>query len=158
MNSMITLGNSQPVILVVDDDEGHAHLIRQTLAECAPGSRFEQFGSGEAVLDFLFGRGPGRICAAGQHYVVLLDLRMPGVDGLEVLRQIKADPRLRPLVVIMLTTSDAPEEIERCHRLGCNFYVTKPVDAGLFNRVVCQIGQFIEVLQLPAAEGAGVGT
>jgi CheY-like chemotaxis protein len=151
LNLMSSLDNSPPVILIVDDDEGHALLIRQNLAVCSPGSRVEHFSSGEAVLDFFFGRGSGPTWQPCQQYVVLLDLRMPRIGGIEVLRQIKADPKLHSMVVIMLSTSDAVEEIARCHHLGCNFYVTKPVDAGLFSRAVCQIGRFIEVLLLPSA-------
>ena len=147
------LGSSPSVILIVDDDEGHVELILQNLAECSPGSRIEHFSTGTAVLDFLYGRGPGPIGESGRRYVVLLDVRMPMVDGVEVLRQIKAEPRLRSMVVIMLSTSDGLEEMARCHELGCNFYVTKPVDAGLFSRAICQIGKFIDVLQLPESEG-----
>ena len=122
-----------PTILIVDDDEGHAILIRQNLELAGLSNRMEHFWNGQEVLDFLFLRQPDRSREIGENYLVLLDMRMPKVDGAEVLRQIKADPELRKLSVIMLTTTEDARDVERCHELGCSVYVQKPVDYDRFH-------------------------
>ncbi len=139
----------KPVILSVEDDEGHALLIRQNLEESGLGNRIEHFGDGQAILDFFYPSGNGRIYEPGQSYIVLLDIRMPNVDGIEVLRRIKADPRLHALSVIMLTTSEDATEVERCHRIGCSAYLRKPVDYETFSSTVRQLGHFISLLLVP---------
>ena len=116
--------NQAPTILIVEDDEGHAILIRENLTAAGLPNRMLHFRDGQAVLDFFFG---------GEHkteemYLVLLDIRMPKVDGIEVLRRLKADAELRKLPVIMLTTTDDSREVERCHELGCSVYIQKPGD------------------------------
>src|SRR4051812_16930857 len=113
-----------PTILIVDDDEGHAILIRENLEVAGLPNRTEHFRDGQMILDFFFSRREH----ANETYLVLLDIRMPKVDGIEVLRRLKADPELRKLPVIMLTTTDDLREVERCHQLGCNGYIQKPVD------------------------------
>jgi CheY-like chemotaxis protein len=82
--------------------------------------------------------------------VILLDLKMPRIDGLEVLRRLKADRRTAALPVIVLTTTDDPREIERCYELGCNVYVTKPVEYDAFIEAVRRLGFFLQVVKLPA--------
>ena len=142
-----------PVILIVDDDEGHALLVRNNLEESGLSNRIEHFRNGQTVLDFLFRRGtrPGR--EEGQTYLVLLDIRMPKVDGIEVLRQLKANSELHKLPVIMLTTTDDPREVELCHELGCNIYIQKPVDYDKFAEAIRRLGLFITLLLMPPANG-----
>ncbi|MGA3007194.1 MAG: response regulator [Opitutaceae bacterium] len=142
-----------PVILVVEDDEGHAILVRQNLEAAGLSNRIEHFADGQAVLDFLFKRGAGRVRKAGEVYLVLLDIRMPKVDGIEVLRRIKEDAELHKLPVIMLTTTDDIREVERCYQLGCSVYVQKPVDYDKFAEAIRRLGLFITVLQIPALNG-----
>jgi CheY-like chemotaxis protein len=141
--------NNAPVVLVVDDDEGHAILVRENLEAAGWNSRIEYFRDGQAVLDFLFGLGPGRTLQDGQMYLVLLDIRMPKVDGVEVLRRIKADAELRKLPVIMLTTTDDLRDVARCHELGCNVYIQKPVDYEKFAEAIRRLGQFMSMLLVP---------
>jgi len=141
--------NKPPVVLIVDDDEGHAILVRQNLEAAGWSSRIEHFRDGQAVLDFLFRQGPGRTIQDGQMYLVLLDIRMPKVDGVEVLRRIKADPELRKLPVIMLTTTDDQREVSRCHELGCSVYIQKPVDYDKFADAIRRLGQFMSMLIVP---------
>ncbi len=86
---------------------------------------------GQKVLDFLFMRGEGPHRIIGNSYL-LLDIRMPKVDGVEVLRTIKEDSELSKMPVIMVTTTDDPREVNQCHKLGCSNYVTKPVEYGQF--------------------------
>ncbi|MEO5959354.1 MAG: response regulator [Opitutaceae bacterium] len=134
-----------PTILIVDDDEGHAILIRQNLEAAGLTNRIEHFRDGQAVLDFFF-RG-GR--SVSQTYLVLLDIRMPKVDGIEVLRRLKADPELRKLSIIMLTTTEDTREVERCHQLGCSFYIQKPVDYDKFAEAIRRIGLFVPLMLVP---------
>ena len=136
---------TQPVILIVDDDEGHAILIRENLEAAGLNNRIEHFRDGQAVLDFFAGRPPG----AHQTYLVLLDIRMPKVDGIEVLRRLKSDPELSKLPVIMLTTTDDSREVERCYELGCNVYIQKPVDYDRFAEAIRRLGLFVTLVLLP---------
>ncbi len=145
--------NNAPTILIVEDDEGHAILVRQNLEDAGLNNPIEHFRDGQAVLDFLFKRGPGRIRQDGEIYLVLLDIRMPKVDGIEVLRRIKADAELRKLPVIMLTTTDDAREVERCHQLGCNVYIQKPVDYDKFAEAIRRLGMFMTLLLVPAVNG-----
>ncbi len=145
--------NAEVVILIAEDDEGHAVLIRKNLLRAKITNTILHFKDGQEVLDFLFQRTkPGR--QPGIAYLLLLDIRMPKVDGVEVLRQIKKAPALCKMPVTMLTTTDDPKEVARCHELGCNNYVTKPVDYDKFVQTVEQLGLFFSVVTIPALNGA----
>lgn len=137
--------NKTPTILIVEDDEGHAILIRENLEAAGLKNRMEHFRDGQAVLDFFFQHQHDE----NQTYLVLLDIRMPKVDGIEVLRRLKADPELRKLPVIMLTTTDDTREVERCHQLGCSVYIQKPVDYERFTEAIRRLGLFVPLLLLP---------
>ena len=134
-----------PTILIVDDDEGHAILIRENLEAAGLRNRIEHFRDGQAILDF-FARRPVR---AADTYLLLLDIRMPKVDGIEVLRRLKADPALAKLPIIMLTTTDDTREVERCYELGCNVYIQKPVDYERFAEAIRRLGLFVPLLLVP---------
>lgn len=138
-----------PAVLIAEDDEGHAILVQQTLRDAGLGNPIHHFKDGQAILDFLFCRGPGPHRGNNQPYVLLLDIRMPKVNGVEVLTQIKADPELHQLPVIILTTTDDPREVRRCHELGCNVYIQKPVDYDKFSEAVRRLGLFIMLLLVP---------
>lgn len=137
--------NNSPTILIVDDDEGHAILIRENLEAAGLPNRIEHFRDGQAVLDFFF-KTPH---APSETYLILLDIRMPKIDGIEVLRRLKADPELRKLPVIMLTTTDDTREVERCHQLGCSVYIQKPVDYEKFAEAIRRIGLFVPLMLVP---------
>ena len=142
--------SAAPVILIVEDDEGHAILVRDVLETAGLNNNIRHFRDGQAVLDFLLSRPPtGAKSPSMNPFVVLLDIRMPRVDGVEVLRRIKADPRLNVLPVIMLSTTDDPREVDRCHGLGCCAYVRKPIDYDSFAEAVRRIGEFIRMLAVP---------
>jgi CheY-like chemotaxis protein len=137
------------VIIIAEDDAGHARLVEKNLMRVGLHNPIQWFENGQDVLDFLFMRGPGPHRRGDTAYLLLLDIRMPKVDGVEVLRQIKKDPLLRKLPVIMLTTTDDPREIERCHTLGCNSYIVKPVDYEKFAEAIKQLGLFVSLVQVP---------
>jgi CheY-like chemotaxis protein len=94
-------------------------------------------------------KGPGPHRNLDSSYLLLLDIRMPKVDGVEVLRQLKADDELRKLPVIMLTTTDDPREVQRCHALGCSSYIVKPVDYDRFAEAIKNLGLFISLVEVP---------
>jgi CheY-like chemotaxis protein len=137
------------VILIADDDAGHARLIEKNLQRAGLHNPVLRFENGQDILDFLFRRGTGSRRAPGTSYLLLLDIRMPKVDGVEVLRQLKADSELRKLPVSMLTTTDDPREVARCHELGCNNYIVKPVDYEKLAEAIKQLGLFISLVQVP---------
>ena len=137
--------NNAPTILIVDDDEGHAILIRENLEAAGLTNRIVHFHDGQAVLDFFSDRR-GR---PHETFLVLLDIRMPKVDGIEVLRRLKEDPELGKLPVIMLTTTDDSREVERCYELGCNVYIQKPVDYDRFAEAIRRLGLFVTLLLVP---------
>jgi CheY-like chemotaxis protein len=138
----------ETVILVADDDPGHARLIEKNLSRAALGNRIERFEDGQQVIDFLFCRGERRR-ESDTPYLLLLDIRMPKMDGVEVLRLLKEDEELRKLPVIMLTTTDDPREVERCHALGCSNYIVKPVDYHQFADAIIKMGSFIMLMRVP---------
>lgn len=135
-------------ILVADDDDGHAELIKENLIECGIQNPIKRFEDGKAVWDFLSMQGPGPHREKDKSYLLLLDIRMPKMDGVEVLRNIKASHELKNMPVIILTTTDDPREIEECYSLGCNCYITKPVDFVKFTETLRRLGLFIIVIRV----------
>lgn len=137
-------------IFIVDDDDGHAHLIELNLRQSGVGNPFQRFSGGREVLDEMFGApGAPRVPA-----LMLLDLNMPGVDGHEVLETIRRHAISDVLPIIVLTTTDEQAEIDLCYQLGCNLYVTKPVHYEDFTRVVRLLGALIQSVKLPSGRFA----
>src|SRR5688572_30045457 len=141
--------NNEPTILIVEDDEGHAILIRENLEMAGLKNPIRHFRDGQAILDFFFDRSGQALSTPDGTYLLLLDIRMPKIDGIEVLRRLKSDPELRKLPVIMLTTTDDTREVERCHTLGCNVYIQKPVDYDRFAEAIRRLGLFVSLLIVP---------
>lgn len=149
--------NKEVVILIAEDNEGHAGLIKRNLTRSGIANRMLFFKDGQQILNFLFktGEEPGRI--DGLSYILLLDIRMPKIDGVEVLERVKADPELRKMPVIMITTTDDPREVEHCHALGCNNYIAKPIDYQNFVNAIRQLGLFLTVVVVPTISGEEEG-
>ena len=141
------------IILIVDDDDGHARLIEKNLRRASITNEMLRFTDGQQILDFLFRRGEGRTREHCAPYLLLLDIRIPKMDGVEVLRQIKQDEELRKIPVIMLTTTDDPREVDACHRLGCSHYIVKPVEYDKFSAALGQLGLFLKIVQVPQING-----
>lgn len=137
-------------IILVEDDDGHASLIERNLRRSGVDNKFLRFSDGQQGLDFFL--SPSRTGA--ESYVLLLDVKMPRMDGIEVLRRLKGTPRTATIPVIMLTTTDDPREIERCYQLGCNVYVIKPVEYETFIDAVKKMGFFLQVVKVPCAPAA----
>lgn len=137
------------VILIVEDDDGHARLTEKNLRRAGISNELLRFKDGQEILDFLFRKGEGRKRENQVAYLLLLDIRIPKIDGVEVLRQIKQDGEMRKIPVIMLTTMDDPREVEACHQLGCSHYIVKPVAYDKFAEVLSQLGLFLKIVQVP---------
>ena len=137
------------VILIAEDDEGHASLIKKNLKRSGISNQIIRFKNGQETLDFLFQEGRLHRRVQDSKFVLLLDIHMPLVDGVQVLRQIKEDPELAKIPVTMLTTTDDPREVKECFRLGCNNYIAKPVDYDKFVDVIKQLGLFLMVVEVP---------
>jgi CheY-like chemotaxis protein len=143
------------IVLIAEDDDGHATLIERNLRRAGLLNEIVRFKDGQETLDFLFGKNKGPKCKPDTAYMLLLDIRMPKVDGVEVLRQVKADKVLKKLPIIMITTTDDPREVEICHNLGCSSYITKPIEYDNFMEAVRQLGLFLLVVEVPKINGNG---
>jgi CheY-like chemotaxis protein len=141
------------IVLIAEDDDGHAILIEKNLRRAGLLNEIIRFKDGQETLDFLFKKGKKPKREHDTAYLLLLDIRMPKVDGIEVLRQVKADNVLKKLPIIMITTTDDPREVELCHELGCSNYITKPIDYNNFMEAVRQLGMFLLVVEVPKIEG-----
>jgi len=137
-------------ILLVEDNPNDVELTLRALKNNKLTNRIHVVRDGAEALDFLFSRGAysGRN-ATSLPKVVLLDLKLPKVDGLEVLKQIKQDPRTHVLPVVVLTSSREEPDVERCYALGVNSYIVKPVDFEGFVRAVSEAGLYWLLLNQP---------
>ncbi len=133
------------VILIAEDDAGHFALVKRNLWRSCVSNSFLHFKNGQEVLDFLYMRGDGPKMTPNTAYLLLLDIRMPRVNGTEVLHEIKQHPEFRKIPVIMLTTTDSPSEVQRCHDMGCSFYMVKPPNYNDFMASVEHLGALLSL-------------
>lgn len=136
-------------ILYVEDSPRDAELTLQALAESHLANEVIHLGDGADALDYLFRRGEFAGRTNGHPTVILLDLKMPRVDGLEVLRQIRSDAELKAIPVVVMTSSREDSDLAQCYALGVNAYVVKPVKFHEFVDAVKQVGGFWAVLNQP---------
>jgi CheY-like chemotaxis protein len=136
-------------ILLVEDDLGHARLIEKNLGRSNITNDVIKVSDGQQALDYLFSEGQyaGGECASP--LLVLLDLNMPVLDGYQVLERMKAGEHTKRIPVVILTTTDDIREVSRCYELGCNVYVTKPVDYQQFSEAIRTLGLFLSVVTIP---------
>ncbi len=137
------------MVLIVEDDEGQAILIQRNLKRSGIVNNMVHFSTGQDAADYIWAQGPHAGRDRGMTFVVLLDINLPGMDGIELLRRIKADETKKNIPVILLTTTSDPRDIARCYELGCSAYVTKPVEADAFFETIGRIGLFLQVVSLP---------
>ncbi len=140
-------------LLLADDDEGHLKLIKRNLKRGGITNEIICFSDGKEILDFLFPANNGPHLTKGRRYFLLLDIRMPKINGVNVLKKIKENEELRTMPVLMLTTTDDPEEMKKCYNLGCNYYITKPVKYSEFEEVIRQISLLIKDVKSPETKG-----
>ncbi len=136
------------IILIAEDDDGHAELIQEGLLEVGICNRIIRFENGEELWNFLICKQDGPCFDKSKSYLLLLDINMPIMDGVEVLKRIKNNDELHEIPVIMLTTTDDPREVEACYKIGCSFYVTKPVDFMKFAETLKRLGLFIQIIRV----------
>lgn len=128
-------------IIIAEDDAGHFQLVKRNLWLSCFDHEILHFRDGQEVLDFLFDNKRN----GDSKYVLLLDIRMPKVDGHDVLKRLKEDPELCKIPVIMITTTSEEAEIQKCYDLGCSFYMVKPVDYRQFMQAVDNLGKFLSL-------------
>ncbi len=142
----------QPVtILLVEDDAGHAVLIEKNLRRAGIANRILKLDSGRKAVDFLLKQGAYVGDDQPAPLLLLLDLNLPELDGYQVLSIIKKDDRTRTIPVVILTTTDNPHEVARCYALGCNVYITKPVEYDEFSDAIRRMGLFLSIVRIPEA-------
>jgi CheY-like chemotaxis protein len=143
---------TQPVtIAMIEDDEGHARLIERNLRRAGVHNEIVPLADGASAITFLFGSDGSGLVNKGRPMLVLLDLNLPDMSGIDILQRIKENEHLKVLAVVVLTTTDDKSEIQRCYDLGCNVYITKPVDYEKFANAIQQFGLFMYVMQVPEA-------
>jgi len=136
------------IILIAEDDDGHADLINEGLVGSGVCNHIIRFKDGMETWNFLSGVSDGLVRDVEKSYLLLLDINMPIMDGLEVLKRIKTNDDLKGIPIIMLTTTDDPREVEACYKLGCNMYITKPVQFDKFAEILYRMGLFIQIVKV----------
>jgi len=149
---MKTLMPTVPLMLV-DDDEGHLVLIRENLRCAGVMNEILEMHDGQEALDYLWHRGAYRPAETFPlPALILLDIKMPMVDGFAFLEKIKADATLRQIPVLMMTSTDDPLEINRSYRLGASGYIVKPVRYEEFQERVRALGLFLDMVRFPSEQ------
>ena len=137
-------------IVMIEDDDGHARLIERNIRRAGISNQVRHFSDGTSALEYIFNGDDGPV--SNGPALILLDLNLPDMSGTEILTRIKSAPQLKRTPVVVLTTTDDKVEIQRCYDLGCNVYVTKPVDYESFADAIRQLGLFLSVIQVPEAK------
>lgn len=136
-------------IVMIEDDAGHARLIEKNLRRAGIANRLVHLTNGREALDYFFSDDTK---SQQQPLLVLLDLNLPEVDGYQVLERLKSDEMMKMVPIIVLTTTSNPKEVERCYALGCNVYITKPVEYEAFAESIRKLGLLLSVVKLPQAD------
>lgn len=135
-------------ILLVEDDPGHARLIEKNLRRYVANDIIK-VSDGQQAIDFLFCEGAYAQSIRPSPLVVLLDLNLPVLDGFHVLKRMKEDTHTKRIPVIILTSTDDTREVSKCYDLGCNVYITKPVDYDKFTDAIKKLGLLISIVMIP---------
>ena len=132
---------------MIEDDEGHARLIEKNIRRAGISNDIHHFRDGTSALEYLHEApdGPTHNGPA----LILLDLNLPDMTGIDILKRVKDNATLKSAPVVVLTTTDDAQEIKRCYELGCNVYITKPVNYESFANAIRQLGLFFSVIQVP---------
>ena len=141
--------NKPVIIAMVEDDEGHARLIEKNLRRAGVHNEIVPLVDGASAVAYLFGPDGSGMLNRSRPLLILLDLNLPDMSGIDILKRIKENAHLRLSPVVVLTTTDDRSEIQRCYDLGCNVYITKPVDYEKFAHAIQQFGLFMYVMQIP---------
>ncbi len=142
--------DNEPNIILGEDDYGYAGLIIQNLRRAGVKNNIMHFSDGEKILNFFFRRGKMQHRQDGTSYILILDIRMPGVDGIEVLREIKEDEALKNIPTFMMSSTDDPGVIDLCHVIGCSTYIIKPKNYDQLKDAIAQLGYKLLEEVIPA--------
>ena len=137
-------------ILLTEDDEGHASLVRRGLGRTALPAAAVHLRDGQELLDYLYKRGAWSNRAIHDALMILLDLNMPRLGGLDVLDILKGDAERAHIPVFVLTTTDNPVELDRCYARGASACLVKPVDYGSFSEMIRRLADFLTTTRMPA--------
>ena len=144
------MGNPVKIIMI-EDDEGHARLIERNIRRSGVNNEIIPFANGTEAVKYLFGIDGSGLAHKDQALLILLDLNLPDMTGIDILKRVKENAHLKYTPVVVLTTTDDAQEIKRCYELGCNVYITKPVNYENFANAIRQLGLFFSVIQVPQA-------
>ena len=133
---------------MAEDDEGHASLIEKSLKKAGIKKEIIHFRDGQSLLDYLY-TCKNEIAKNKISPLLLLDIRMPQVNGLEVMKIIKHDEILQNMQIIVITTTDDPFEIIKCYKYGCNIYITKPIVYEKFQKTFYNLGRYLLNMRSP---------
>jgi CheY-like chemotaxis protein len=143
---------SPVTIVMIEDDEGHARLIERNIRRAGVTNEIVPVASGHEALEYLLGEDGSGSVHSKRALLILLDLNLPDMSGVDILTKIKTNTHIRRSPVVVLTTTDDEREIQRCYDLGANVYITKPVNYESFANAIRQLGLFVAVMQVPVAE------
>jgi len=142
------MGNPVKIVMI-EDDEGHARLIERNIRRSGVNNEIMPFTNGTDAVSYLFGADGTANQHKGQALLILLDLNLPDMTGIDILKRVQDNATLKSAPVVVLTTTDDAQEIKRCYELGCNVYITKPVNYENFANAIRQLGLFFSVIQVP---------
>lgn len=138
-----------PTILLVEDNPGHARLIQKILRRSKLANDIVLLPDGQQAVDYLFGQGNKNESDSYSNFLMLLDLNLPILNGYQVLQQVRADARTKCMPVVVLTTADDPQEVKSCYELGCNLYITKPIDYHKFTQAIRELAHSHSIVTVP---------
>ena len=142
--------HAKPVkIVMIEDDEGHARLIEKNIRRAGVGNEIIPFVNGTDALNYLLGDDRSGVASSGRQQLILLDLNLPDMTGIDILQKLKGNKHTKRSPIVVLTTTDDSREIQRCYDLGANVYITKPVNYEGFANAIRQLGLFVAVMQVP---------
>lgn len=137
------------IILIAEDDDGHAALIEKHLRRGGMEKPCQRFRDGQEIVEVFFQSQPTPQVEGRHRFVLVLDINLPRVSGMDVLRKMKTHALLKNIPIIMLSTTDNPREIQACYDLGCNVYLTKPTESETFAQVISRLGSFLDMVAVP---------
>jgi CheY-like chemotaxis protein len=143
---MTTKENEAVTILLVEDDKGHAELVKLNLKRGGIHNEIMHFETGQKALDFLLQN------KSDKKYLMILDINMPGINGLQVLSRLKSSEVTRNIPIIILTTATEEREADYCYELGCNVFITKPMDYETFCTAIQELGAFLKIAKFSGSK------
>lgn len=146
--------NEYTKIILAEDDDGHAFLIDKNLKRAGINNEIIRFINGEELLQHLETLANNNSADSHYPYLLLLDIRMPKIDGYQVLKKIRNNKDLYGMLIVMLTTTEDAQEIDSCYKAGCNFYLAKPIDYNKFKEMIFNFGNFLKHLSIPILKRA----